>query len=112
MIVLGNKKDMESRREVAEDEGRRFASDSHGLFMETRWAFSCINGIDRSAKYRTNIEEAFYDVVREIRRTRGGQQKNANGGGNKRQSQMPGRSGAAGGPAAGNSSAGGCCIVL
>ena len=38
MIVLGNKKDMEVRREVGEDDGRKFANDSYGLFMETRQA--------------------------------------------------------------------------
>ena len=56
MILVGNKCDLEEHREVATDAGQQVAK-SYGIpFMET------------SAKKRINVEEAFYQLVREIRK--------------------------------------------
>mmetsp|Transcript_15948 Transcript_15948/g.17705 ORF Transcript_15948/g.17705 Transcript_15948/m.17705 type:complete len:202 (+) Transcript_15948:212-817(+) len=56
MIVLGNKCDLEADREVTTQEGIDLAKNFGCPFMET------------SAKKRTNVEEAFFEIVREIRR--------------------------------------------
>eukprot|EP01121_Diplochlamys_sp_Union-15-3_P011872 TRINITY_DN3480_c0_g1_i4.p1 TRINITY_DN3480_c0_g1~~TRINITY_DN3480_c0_g1_i4.p1 ORF type:complete len:142 (-),score=29.61 TRINITY_DN3480_c0_g1_i4:66-491(-) len=55
MIILGNKCDLESR-EVTVQEGQDLAKSVHCPFLET------------SAKARINVEEAFYEVVREIKK--------------------------------------------
>lgn len=56
IILVGNKCDLESEREVSQQEGRSVAAQFGCPFIET------------SAKSRTNVEKAFYDTVREIRR--------------------------------------------
>ncbi|KAK2737420.1 Ras GTPase [Myotisia sp. PD_48] len=56
MILVGNKCDLESEREVSHEEGAKLAREFGCTFIET------------SAKARTNVENAFYDIVREIRR--------------------------------------------
>ncbi|KAJ7454769.1 P-loop containing nucleoside triphosphate hydrolase protein [Mycena latifolia] len=56
MILLANKCDLEHERQVSMDEGRDLAKDLACNFIET------------SAKQRTNVDEAFYNLVREIRR--------------------------------------------
>eukprot|EP01094_Clydonella_sp_ATCC50884_P022210 TRINITY_DN5059_c2_g1_i1.p1 TRINITY_DN5059_c2_g1~~TRINITY_DN5059_c2_g1_i1.p1 ORF type:complete len:222 (-),score=59.51 TRINITY_DN5059_c2_g1_i1:78-644(-) len=56
IVLLGNKCDLEGQREVAATEGREMATDLSCLFFET------------SAKERINVEEAFYDLVREVRK--------------------------------------------
>ncbi|KAK8079537.1 hypothetical protein PG997_007355 [Apiospora hydei] len=56
MVVVGNKCDLESEREVSRQEGEQLAKNFNCSFIET------------SAKSRINVDKAFYDIVREIRR--------------------------------------------
>merc|ERR1712063_242744 len=57
MMLVGNKSDLEDKREVETNEGEELAKKLNCQFKEA------------SAKTRDNVEEAFYDLVREIRRT-------------------------------------------
>eukprot|EP01098_Paradermamoeba_levis_P017152 TRINITY_DN966_c0_g1_i4.p1 TRINITY_DN966_c0_g1~~TRINITY_DN966_c0_g1_i4.p1 ORF type:complete len:190 (-),score=64.75 TRINITY_DN966_c0_g1_i4:59-628(-) len=57
MVLVGNKADLESERQVTTTEGQDLAKSFGCPFMET------------SAKTRTNVEECFYECVREIRRS-------------------------------------------
>lgn len=54
VLVVGNKSDLESERQVSYEEGLAFARLLSCPFMET------------SAKQRINVEEAFYGLVRSI----------------------------------------------
>ena len=54
--VAGNKADLEDARVVRREEGERLAGRVGGAFFET------------SAKEKTNLEECFFHVVREIRK--------------------------------------------
>ncbi|KAM7191056.1 ras small monomeric GTPase [Naviculisporaceae sp. PSN 640] len=56
MVLVGNKVDLEEHREVPTSEGERLAAEFRAPFLET------------SAKDKVNVEEAFYSLVREIRR--------------------------------------------
>jgi len=56
MILVGNKCDLEKERSVSVAEGQELAKSFSIPFFET------------SAKARINIEECFYELVREIRR--------------------------------------------
>eukprot|EP01095_Lingulamoeba_sp_RSL-Kostka_P001124 TRINITY_DN115_c0_g1_i6.p1 TRINITY_DN115_c0_g1~~TRINITY_DN115_c0_g1_i6.p1 ORF type:complete len:193 (+),score=87.61 TRINITY_DN115_c0_g1_i6:72-650(+) len=56
MVVVGNKCDLENKRQVPTSEGQDLAKSFGCPFFET------------SAKARINVEEAFYDLVREIRK--------------------------------------------
>jgi len=56
MIVVGNKCDLEGERQVPTEEGKALARQFGCKFIET------------SAKSRQNVDQAFYDIVREIRR--------------------------------------------
>ncbi|KAJ5468810.1 Small GTPase superfamilyRab type [Penicillium sp. IBT 31633x] len=56
IIVVANKCDLEKERVVSEQEGEALARQFGCKFIET------------SAKSRINVENAFYDLVREIRR--------------------------------------------
>ncbi|KAI0847507.1 ras-domain-containing protein [Daldinia vernicosa] len=55
MVVVGNKCDLESEREVPRQDGEALAKQFGCPFVET------------SAKSRTNVDKAFFDLVREIR---------------------------------------------
>jgi len=56
IIIVGNKCDLEHEREVTTAEGEALAQSMSCKFIET------------SAKTRKNVENAFFDIVREIRR--------------------------------------------
>ncbi|CCU97472.1 unnamed protein product [Malassezia sympodialis ATCC 42132] len=56
MVLVANKCDLEQEREITTAEGYAFARDIGCPFVET------------SAKQRVNVDEAFNDLVREIRR--------------------------------------------
>jgi GTPase KRas protein len=55
LVILGNKCDLEKDREVATSEGKELAKSFEAPFVEA------------SAKARINVEEAFFQLVREIR---------------------------------------------
>merc|ERR1712137_529137 len=57
LMLVGNKCDLEEKREVETSEGEELAIRLSCQFKEA------------SAKTRENVEESFYDLVREIRRT-------------------------------------------
>jgi len=59
MVVVGNKSDLESERQVSNQEGADLARSFGAPFFET------------SAKTRVNVEECFYQIVREIRKDTG-----------------------------------------
>lgn len=56
VIVVGNKCDLESERQVSTQEGQDLADHYNCKFIET------------SARTNVNVEEAFHDIVREIRK--------------------------------------------
>jgi len=56
LVVVGNKCDLAVDRQVSQEEGAALAKHFGCHFIET------------SAKARINVDEAFYDLVREIRR--------------------------------------------
>lgn len=56
MVLVGNKCDLEADRQVSSQEGRDLAKQFGCQFLET------------SAKQRINVDDAFYQVVRDIRR--------------------------------------------
>ncbi|KAI8381021.1 ras-like protein 1 [Radiomyces spectabilis] len=55
-VLVANKCDLESERQVSTQEGHELAKRFGSRFIET------------SAKQRINVDEAFYEVVRDIRR--------------------------------------------
>jgi len=63
MIVVGNKCDLENRREVSVEEGREFAKCIGSEFIEC------------SAKTRFNIEQVFVNVVRKVRASKIGKKQ-------------------------------------
>ncbi|KAF8953139.1 Ras GTPase [Entomortierella lignicola] len=56
IILVANKCDLENERQVSTHEGRELAKQFNSRLIET------------SAKQRINVDEAFYNLVREIRR--------------------------------------------
>ncbi|CAG8587816.1 7405_t:CDS:2 [Paraglomus brasilianum] len=93
IIVVANKCDLEMERQVSGHEGRELAKHFGCRFIET------------SAKQRINVDEAFYNLVREIRRY------------NKDQQYAPGRQ-TLNGPGNGtefsarDDDSGCCCVIL
>jgi len=60
MVLVGNKCDLEEERQVSKSEGEELAK-----------SFGCPH-FESSAKARINVDEAFYELVREIRKSRKG----------------------------------------
>ena len=52
IMLIGNKSDLDQRRQVSTEEGERFAKDNNLIFMET------------SAKTAFNVEEVFNFLVK------------------------------------------------
>lgn len=83
MVVVANKCDLDHDRQVSTQEGRDLAKGFGCRFMET------------SAKQKINVDETFYTLVREIRRTN--------------QEGLPAEGPT---PHGADSKEGGCCILL
>jgi len=99
VIVVANKSDLEYERQVGMNEGRDLAKHFGCKYIET------------SAKLRINVDEAFNELVREIRRFNKEQQTGRPGG----QSSAPGAPGVyAAGSSPDDASAGCCsgCVVV
>jgi GTPase KRas protein len=64
MVLIGNKCDLEADRQVSSSEGQELAKNFGCPFFES------------SAKTRVNVEESFYELVREIRKELQGEQAN------------------------------------
>src|SRR5688500_4802976 len=67
MILVGNKCDLETERQVTTGEGQDLARSFGCPFFES------------SAKTRINVEESFYELVREIRKEMHGDQSKQKG---------------------------------
>ncbi|KAJ7225159.1 ras family-domain-containing protein [Mycena rebaudengoi] len=92
VIVVANKCDLEYERQVGMNEGRDLAKHFGSKFIET------------SAKQRINVDEAFINLVREIRQYNKEQQTG--------RPVLPGGGGSGGnygGPDASENHSGGCC---
>eukprot|EP01129_Flabellula_baltica_P003425 TRINITY_DN13189_c0_g1_i1.p1 TRINITY_DN13189_c0_g1~~TRINITY_DN13189_c0_g1_i1.p1 ORF type:complete len:184 (+),score=43.00 TRINITY_DN13189_c0_g1_i1:49-600(+) len=68
MVLVGNKCDLEQRREVSKQEGEDLANEFDAVFFEA------------SAKQRTNIEEIFEEIVRQVQRISPKKKRRSGGG--------------------------------
>eukprot|EP01156_Anaeramoeba_ignava_P022715 Anaeramoba_ignava/c20968_g2_i1.p1 GENE.c20968_g2_i1~~c20968_g2_i1.p1 ORF type:complete len:200 (-),score=33.47 c20968_g2_i1:29-607(-) len=68
MVIVGNKKDLTKNRQVSLDELKDLAKLFQCAYIET------------SAKTRENVEEAFFQCVRQIRKYNGGKDPKSNDG--------------------------------
>jgi GTPase KRas protein len=60
MVIVGNKSDLDGERQVSQQEGKDLAA-----------AFGC-PWMETSAKQRIRCEDCFYELVRELRKSSGG----------------------------------------
>jgi Ras-related protein Rab-2A len=108
-MLIGNKADMEARRQVSTAEGEKFAADHNLIFLET------------SAKTASNVEEAFVRTASKIHENivKNVYDIRSDSSGIKLGTQAPAQGAAAGaggsikptagGAAAGGAAGGGCC---
>ncbi|XP_077990233.1 ras-related protein O-RAL-like [Glandiceps talaboti] len=75
-LLVGNKSDLDDRRQVSQDEAQAKAADWNVTYVET------------SAKTRANVDKVFFDLMREIRdrKAQDGQKQNKNKGKKKNKS--------------------------
>ncbi|MGH0139424.1 UNVERIFIED_CONTAM: hypothetical protein FKN15_002155 [Acipenser sinensis] len=71
LLVVGNKSDLEERRQVMVDEARSKAEEWGVQYVET------------SAKTRANVDKVFFDLMREVRAKKMSENKDRNGKGSK-----------------------------
>lgn len=93
-MLVGNKADRSTEREVSAQEGRSLAQELGCLFTES------------SAKTCQNVELAFYEVVRQIRRQREGEKEQLLGKSKSRNGRGKSKNGK------GSSGKGGKCTIL
>ncbi|XP_019945667.1 ras-related protein Ral-B [Paralichthys olivaceus] len=67
LLVVGNKSDLEERRQVSVDEARGKAEEWGVQYVET------------SAKTRANVDKVFFDLMREVRGKKKSENENKNG---------------------------------
>ncbi|XP_056287082.1 ras-related protein ralB-B-like isoform X1 [Pseudoliparis swirei] len=68
VLLVGNKSDLEDRRQVSAEEGAAKASEWGGVqYVET------------SAKTRANVDKVFFDLMREVRKKKMAESKDKNG---------------------------------
>ena len=95
MVLVANKSDLENERQVTTGEGQDLAKSFSIPFMET------------SAKTRVNVEESFFELVREIRKDLGGGRGGGGGGKGGSSSSSGGAKGGSGGSGGKGGSSGG-----
>lgn len=67
LLVVGNKSDLEERRQVSAEEAAGKASEWNVQYVET------------SAKTRANVDKVFFDLMREVRKKKMSESKDKNG---------------------------------
>ncbi|XP_028321942.1 ras-related protein ralB-B-like [Gouania willdenowi] len=67
LLVVGNKSDLEERRQVSADEATAKAGEWGVQYVET------------SAKTRANVDKVFFDLMREVRKKKMSESKDKNG---------------------------------
>lgn len=67
LLLVGNKSDLEDRRQVSVDEARGKAEE---------WA---VQYVETSAKTRANVDKVFFDLMREVRAKKMSENKDKNG---------------------------------
>ncbi|CAN9498205.1 unnamed protein product [Ophioblennius macclurei] len=67
LLVVGNKSDLEERRQVSADEAAAKAGEWGVQYVET------------SAKTRANVDKVFFDLMREVRKKKMSESKDKNG---------------------------------
>ncbi len=93
LMLVGNKADRSTEREVSAQEGRSLATELGCLFTES------------SAKTCQNVELAFYEVVRQIRRQKEGEKEQLLGKSKSKNGKSKSKNGKSGGK-------GGKCTIL